>query len=325
MMHFLSQSKSDQKTFIIEAAARRGISAVIIEKDFWVCLTLEKLFQSKFGSHITFKGGTSLSKVYGIIERFSEDIDLTIDKNFVNSFSNATSHKPDKISKQSKKVIASHLLPELQAMLGDYGDCTLSDEDPQTILFHYPSVIEDHLDYIQKQVRIELGARGDREPSNKMSITPYIAETLRKVFEGNQPEIKVTALAAERTFWEKVTILHSINHQPEEKSLRERMSRHYHDVYMFSQNKDHINNALKYSALLEVVVRHKQDYFKDSWNWYGSAKIGSLALTPPDHLAKELENDYNKTKIMLFESDPVTYQEMIINLEKLEKRINQLK
>lgn len=112
MNRFLDLPPDEQKTFLQEAAAQRGLSGVIIEKDFWVCLALEKLFQSSFGDYITFKGGTSLSKVYGLIGRFSEDIDLTIDKDFVNSFSNATSHAPGKITARCKQVVAEQLLPE---------------------------------------------------------------------------------------------------------------------------------------------------------------------------------------------------------------------
>lgn len=324
MNRFLNLSTEDQRTFIMEAAARRGLSSVIIEKDFWVCLVLEKLFQSSFKEYLTFKGGTSLSKVYGLIGRFSEDIDLTIDKNFINSFGNATSIKPDKISKQCIKVIAEHLLPELQSMLSEYGESTLSEDDKQTILFHYPSTIDEHHDYIKKQVRIELGARGERVPSSKNSITPYIAETLPEAFEGNIPTVTVIALNAERTFWEKATILHSIAHQPHDRSLQERMSRHYHDLYMLSQNTELLASALQDSKLLQQVVSHKGEYFKEKWNWYDSAKIGTLTLLPPEHLLKALKQDYEKTKIMLFENDPISYEELVKGLQALENCINKV-
>lgn len=322
MKKFLALSAEDKRTFIEEAAARRGLSSVIIEKDFWVCLALEKLFQSSFGQHLTFKGGTSLSKVYSLIERFSEDIDLTLGKEFINSFGNSTSLRPNKISKQSKKVIRERLLPELQEILAEYGECIISDEDEQTILFRYHSVIGDNYDYIQKQVRIELGARGEREPSIEKNITPYLAEILPEVFENGTPEINVIALAAERTFWEKATILHSIAHQPSDKPINERMSRHYHDLYMLSKNTGLLNSSLQSIKLLQQVVSHKKEYFKESWNWYDSAIIGSFAIIPAEHHLKELETDYEKTKIMLFEDSPISYKELINSLKELETRIN---
>ncbi|PCI83829.1 MAG: hypothetical protein COB24_14990 [Hyphomicrobiales bacterium] len=325
MKNFLDLSAEDKHTFITEAAARRGLSSVIIEKDFWVCLALEKLFQSSFGQYLTFKGGTSLSKVYGLIERFSEDIDLTLDKKFINSFGNSTSLRPNKISKQSKKVIRENLLPELQKMLTEYGECAISDYDEQTILFHYQSVIGDNHDYIQKHVRIELGARGEREPNVKKTITPYLAEILPEIFENKAPLINVTALVAERTFWEKATILHSIAHQPSDKPINERMSRHYHDLYMLSKNTNLLNSALQNTELLQQVVSHKKEYFKESWDWYGNAKTGTFTLIPPDHHLKDLETDYEKTQIMLFEDDPISYDKLISTLKKLEKNINSAK
>lgn len=322
MKRFLELPDKEKETYIYEAASKMGVSPVIIEKDFWVCLALEKLFQSSFGKHLTFKGGTSLSKVYKLIGRFSEDIDLTIDKDFVNSLNNATSKNPRKITKQSRKAIAQQLLPELAELLSAYGECILSEEDDQTILFHYPSVIGENADYIVKQVRIELGARGEPEPSAERAVTPYVYELLPDAFDDNLPEIKITVLDAERTFWEKATILHSIAHQPEDRELNERMSRHYHDLYMMSQNDDLLKSSLDKTKLLDRVVTHKKEYFFEKWDWYDSAKIVTLKLTPPEHLAKALKTDYEKMKVMLFDNDPIEYDQLIKDLQQLENKIN---
>lgn len=286
MKRFLDLPLNERRELITEAAARRGISAVIIEKDFWVCIVLEKLFQSDFGDHLTFKGGTSLSKAHGLISRFSEDIDLTLDKGFINSFGNVSS------------------------------------DDEQTILFEYESVIGEGLDYIPKRIKIEFGARGEMEPNIQKTVTPYLAETLPEVFDGDVPQISVTALTAERTFWEKATILHSLAHQPKERSLQERMSRHYHDLLMLAQNADLLKNALNDAALLAKVVAHKREYFKEQWDWYDSAKRGTLKILPPPHLLKTVEQDYNKMKVMLFDQEPMSFAELLEGLETLERQIN---
>ena len=323
MNDFLNYTVSEQRTFIVEAAAKRGISSVIMEKDFWVCFTLDKLFQSPYGEHITFKGGTSLSKVYKIIDRFSEDIDLTLDKDFINSFGNATSVSPGKITKRCKKVIKEHMLPDIQEMLKDYGTCVLDPREDQTILFNYKSCLETEThDYIPKHVKIELGARGQREPSSRQVITPYIAEILPQIFENGLPVITVTALSAERTFWEKATILHSIAHQPEERKLQPRMCRHYHDLYTISQHSIILDAALADIDLLNQVVSHKHDYFKERWDWYPTAVRGSFKLIPPDHLLKDLRVDYQKTGAMFFD-EPMAYEKLIDGLQQLENRINE--
>lgn len=324
MNAFLESDVSDQRTFIQEAAAKRGIDPVVIEKDFWVCFVLGKLFSSDYGDHITFKGGTALSKVYRLIDRFSEDIDLTLDKAFINSFSNATSVKPDKISKRCKEVIKEHLLPGVSTMLQDYGTCSLSAEDDQTILFSYESCLErGAADYIKRDVKIELGARGEREPSDQKTVTPYIAEMLPKVFDDDVPKIKVIALKAERTFWEKVTILHSIACQPEDRKLSPRMCRHYHDVYSIMRHSEILESALQDEDLLQQVVQHKQDYFRERWDWYPSAKPGSFRLLPPKHLVKGLKDDYQKTKVMFFD-ELVSYDTLMGELEQLENRLNKV-
>lgn len=322
MKRFLDLPINERRELITEAAARRGISAVIFEKDFWVCLVLEKLFQSDSGDHLTFKGGTSLSKAHGLISRFSEDIDLTLDKDFINRFGNATSLAPSKITKQAKKVIKEHLLPALQAALKDYGRCSLSPDDDQTILFEYESVISEGLAYIPKRIKIEFGARGEIEPNIQKMVTPYLAETLPEAFDGNIPQISVTALTAERTFWEKATILHSIAHQPKERGLQERMSRHYHDLLILAQNAELLKNALNDAALLAKVVAHKQEYFKEQWNWYDSAERGTLKILPPPHLIKTAEKDYDKMKVMLFDQEPMSFAELLEGLKALERQIN---
>lgn len=323
MNDFLNYTVAEQRLFITEAAAKRGISSVIIEKDFWVCFVLDKLFQSPYGDYMTFKGGTSLSKVYKIIDRFSEDIDLTLGKDFINSFGNATSVAPGKISKQCKKVIKERLLPDIQEMLNNYGTCVLDPNEDQTILFSYKSCLEQGAhDYILKNVKIELGARGQREPNSRQVITPYIAEILPQVFENGPPAITVTALSAERTFWEKATILHSIAHQPEERKLQPRMCRHYHDLYAISQHTNILDAALADIDLLNQVVLHKHDYFKEQWDWYPTAIRGSFKLVPPDHLLKDLSEDYQKTGAMFFD-EPMAYEELIEGLQQLENRINE--
>lgn len=324
MNEFLQYPISEQKLFIIEAGAKRGISPVIIEKDFWVCFVLEKLFQSPYGEYITFKGGTSLSKVYKIIDRFSEDIDLTLDKGFINSFGNATSVSPSKISKQCKKVIKEHFLPDLQQMLEGYGTCDLDPNEGQTILFSYKSCLDQEIqDYIPKHVKIEFGARGEREPYSRQSIMPYISEILPQLFENGLPAITVTVLSAERTFWEKATILHSIACQPEDRRLQPRMCRHYHDLYMISQHEEILGVALADTELLKQVVSHKQNYFKEKWDWYPTAVKGSFKLIPSDHLLKELRADYQKTGTMFFD-EPMPYEDLMAGLEQLEKLMNRV-
>lgn len=221
----------------------------IVEKDFWVCLTLKELFQlPAIGEHLIFKGGTSLSKVFKVIERFSEDIDVSIDRGFLgfggaNEPEVGASNKEKQRRIEALKVacqqkIATELLPALEAVIkskvrrDEKWSLRSDDDDPdnQTLLFDYPtSFSPDATGHIRRAVRIELGARADHWPCETKTITPYVADAFPQGFREASCTVKV--LSVERTFWEKATILHAEFHRPPDKAMPERFSRHYSDLY----------------------------------------------------------------------------------------------
>jgi hypothetical protein len=221
------------------------MEAQIVEKDFWVCWTLKELFRlPEIGEHLIFKGGTSLSKVFKVIERFSEDIDVSIDRSYLgfggaNEPEAGASNKEKQRRVDALKAACQHkigrdLLPALQAAIKSKvrHDETWSlhsdDDDPdgQTLLLDYPpSFATDTAEYIRGAVKIEMGARADHWPSETKTITPYVAEQFPKGFREANCTLKV--LSVERTFWEKATILHAEFHRPSDKAMPERFSRHY--------------------------------------------------------------------------------------------------
>ncbi len=251
----------DRRDVFTEAAARRGnISPGVMEKDFWVCWTLRHIFAlGPAPAQLIFKGGTSLSKVYGVIERFSEDIDLSLsreDLGFVGELDpyKAPSNKKkaqlvDAIVERCREVIVSDLLPKLHArfesILGPGDTATpwaLSpdDKDPQTLRFTYPAGIAAGGEgapnpYVRRVVLLELGARSDHWPAEDRAVRPYAAEVMPEVFK--QADCPVRSLSAERTFWEKATLLHAEAHRPAGKPIGDRLSRHYYDVAKLYQSR----------------------------------------------------------------------------------------
>jgi hypothetical protein len=222
-----------------EAAARSHEikSPIIIEKDAWVCWALDQLFKiPELNSQLTFKGGTSLSKCYNIINRFSEDCDLTISKDFLGIEENAItlSQKSsnqrkksieklrdittDKVNNYIKPLLINSFKQELSNFYDDKQWRLERDADaPQNLLFHYPFVSKNiNNGYIQRIVKLEFGARGDNKPNEAKAISPYLYNILPQLFE--IPSIMVQALTAERTFWEKVTLLHEEFHRKLEKA-----------------------------------------------------------------------------------------------------------
>lgn len=331
--------EKDKKTYFQETARLMNVTELIIEKDYWVCWTLEKLFSGDFANVLTFKGGTSLSKAYKIIERFSEDIDLTIDKSVLNLQSDKSLDEPNLSANQRRKrskhfekgvniFIEEELFPWLQNEIEenlktDTFKIYISEQDPSHILFEYPKILDyPESSYVLPVIKLELGARGDRSPQDIKPILTYVEETLKQAFPTSEP-ILVNTLAAKRTFWEKSTILHAIHHRPTDKPLRGRMSRHYYDLYKMMQNTDLITEALSDIALLEAVVQNKRAYFYETWDWYGTAKPNSFKLIPPDDRLKDIKEDYAAMQEMLF-SDEENFEIIIGGLTALEQKINNM-
>lgn len=334
--------KDEQNDYFINAGNLLSIPPYIIEKDFWVCWTLDHLFSGPFADVLTFKGGTSLSKGYKIIERFSEDIDLTIDKAALTLDPEKSLETPDLSQNQRKKrnkafdnsvadFLSNEFVPWFEQLLkneippsgAEETDFSLEIDPADTLnlFFHYPKVM-DYPEYIKPFVRLELGARGDKSPQIIKEIKSYVEEALPEIFQDEQP-ISLSILAIERTFWEKATILHSVACRPGDKPVRERFSRHYYDTYQLAQDENLVQSVLKDTDLLEAVVHNKRTYFFESWDWYETAKPGSFRLVPAPERQADLKEDYQAMQSMLF-SESLEFEEIIAFLQTLEDRINKM-
>lgn len=310
-----------------------------MEKDFWVCWTLKELFGLPgIGEHLVFKGGTSLSKVYKIIERFSEDIDVSIDREFL-GFGGANEPEAGGSNKEKQRrvealkaacqaMIATRLQPQLDAAMrskippSESWSLRNDDDDPdrQTLLFEYPSSFPSASEgYIRRRVKIEMGARADHWPCEARPITSYVAEQFPKGFE--QGSCTVQVLSAERTFWEKATILHAEFHRPPDKPIPDRFSRHYCDFHELIR-KGIAGSAAGKLDLLARVAEHKSLFFRSSWARYGEAVKGTLRIVPPEFRLKSLQEDHRRMEQMFF-GIPPKWDEVIQALREWEVRFNQ--
>lgn len=331
--------------FVVASDKRPRISPSIMEKDFWVCWSLSRIFSSvNFPFHLIFKGGTSLSKVFNAIERFSEDVDLSFDRRELGF---ETDRDPEKATSGKKQrallkqlqgecevMIRDRFVPALirdfQSVLGDAGahlqgwSIEIDPEDKQTVLFRYPpSIALQGLvmpAYVSPAVKLELGARSDSWPAGAYTVKPYAAELVSDMFTSAACEVR--ALEAERTFWEKATILHGEYHRPKEKPSRERFSRHYYDLYQLSKTTI-AAKALEDLDLLRRVIEHKKTFFRAAWKKFETALPGSFHLVPPEERMADLRSDYAQMKAMIFGDYP-EWDEIVRGLTELEKRINAL-
>jgi hypothetical protein len=320
---------NDRRDLFRAAAQQMRVNEAIVEKDFWVCWTLDYLFhESPWQDKLAFKGGTSLSKAYGVIERFSEDIDLILDWTLL-GYEKDTPWKQD--SKTQRALFCEQANDRCVAFLaGTFVPQVLKDltrrtgpainviPNGQEVLIEYPRAFSAAA--ILPQIKLEIGPIAEWFPQEPRSITPYAAEQYPDKFASRSTQIPT--ITAERTFWEKITILHQEAHRAITRPQPPRYSRHYYDVYRMCATpiKD---NALQDMALLTDVVRFKTNFYHCAWASYDTAVPGTLRLLPPKHNKATLAADYRAMEAMLFGEIP-SFDDIVTRLSDLELALNAL-
>ena len=297
-------SRADQAEALEVAAGRTGRPAHLLEKDIWVVWALSAIYGSALADTLTFKGGTSLSKVYKIIDRFSEDIDLTCDiRALVPDLLQGGNPLPASAS-QEKKVtsairarlphwIASTVKPVLEEVLarsGAQAAMTVEGKDCEKLILRYRAV-KTGTGYAASTVQLEFGARATGEPHHRHRVVCDIAAALDGV---EFPVATPLVMAAERTFWEKASAAHVYSLQGRLRG--ERYSRHWYDLAAMHTS-GHAAHAASDLTLATAVAQHKSVFFAEK-DAHGSkidylrAVTGRLQLVPTGAALAALENDY---------------------------------
>lgn len=338
-IQFLERSAAERADFIREAAVRRGLAEPIMEKDFWVSWMLGVVFQcSSVGPHVVFKGGTSLSKVARAIERFSEDIDLSLAPEFVGVTAEQIASAGSRtqraalmksLEEASARVVRERVLPAIEEVIRlvlgrrtggepwlDYQDDELTGSP--VILFRYPTAVAPGYPYLTRYIKLEFGSLTDQRPTTASAISPWVADEFPALFTDWRCE--VVALDAQRTFWEKATILHREAHRAPDSPMPARYSRHYSDMAALA---DHAvgASALQQDGLRERVVDWKANYFASAWARYDLAVPGTFKLVPPDERLGPLRADYLSMRDM-FLGTPLDFDRVVERLRALERTIN---
>lgn len=319
----------ERRELFLIAAKGSGMTDAVMEKDFWVCYTLDRLFRGfEYSDRMVFKGGTSLSKAYGLIDRFSEDIDLILDWRLLGYGKDEPWEPRSNTSQERFKAetiertghfLAEDFAPKLRESvsedLGHEADVHMADEE-ETVIFAYPRTHRS--DAALDHIRLEIGPLAAWTPTEKATITPYLAASRPQIFE--RPSIEVVTAKPERTFWEKATILHQEANRPESKPMPQRYSRHYYDLYRLGHSRVKAT-AIGDSDLLARVVAFKDKFYRMPWSRLDLAKPGTLRLVPPDFRMKELAADYTAMQEMLIGERP-TLAEIVEYMAVLEDEIN---
>ena len=334
MDHFAKDTPEHRDEAFQETAAQLGLSKAIIEKDFWVCWSLKQLFAlPSFGDHMIFKGGTTLSKAYDVIHRFSEDVDLSLERAQLGFEGDRDPENPDlsggkrksllqELQEAAEAEVSGPLLAEIQtafdASLTQNFSLTVDPGDAQTLLFAYPSLSDGSGGYVKPIVRLEFGARGVHLPAEMRTISPFVHQAFPDLLGAGGIDVKV--LSVERTFWEKATILHMLYHQDPARPLADRMSRHYYDMAQLIGHEARAR-ALGSLHLLAQVSHHKSVYFKAAWASYETAQPGSLRLTPNPELTAALRRDYLGMREMIIGEAP-DFDHILQAIAMFEEEIN---
>ena len=313
-------------------ANKMGINDAIVEKDYWVCFTLDYLFhRSPWKENIVFKGGTSLSKAFNLISRFSEDIDLILDWRVLGygvkePWEARSNSKQDEFNKaaneRAESFLAEKFCPRVKEDLSRelerdaivYIDST----DKQTVIFAYPHLFQSSA--ILQVIRLEIGALAAWTPAKHVAIAPYAAQYYPFVF--TQKDSSVLTVMPERTFWEKATILHQEANRPENKDMPPRYSRHYYDLYRMAESQVK-EAAFSHTDLLRKVVEFKMKFYPRKWANYPEALSGSLKLVPPEFRLKSLQADYKAMRNMIY-GDVPSFEQILSGLKDMESEINAL-
>ncbi len=310
-----------------DAAFEMGVPPAIVEKDFWVVWVLDMIFSdAELSKILMFKGGTSLSKAFGLIGRFSEDIDLILDWREVTG-DDPTKDRDSKskqakfneqINENAKAYIKESLLAKIDGLLSPVCSCKIDDENQFNINIAYPATFKDG--YLRNEILLEIGPLASWMPYGSFDVEAYVVKQFPTLFDRHS--CKVNAILAKRTFWEKATILHQEANRSADKPLPLRYSRHYYDLAVMAQTivKD---EALGDLELLGDVVDFKMKFYPAAWAKFEEAKPGKLRLSPPKFRMSELSKDYKAMEHMIFDKK-LSFDEIVGILKELEDEINKL-
>ncbi len=290
-----------------ETASVANITEAVIEKDFWVCWALYLIFSNEMLSRqVLFKGGTSLSKCYGLIERFSEDIDLILDWGLLTDeepYLERSNTQQDRFNKNmeanAQAYVKDNMLPQIEELMGEFCQFRIDEDKPRSIIIIYPKSFNSP--YIKPEIELEIGPMSAMTPNSSFKIAPYCKDVVEGVV--GDTNFIINAIEAKKTFWDKITILHVEAHRPENKKQPARYSRHYYDIYQML-NSEIASEAIDDLELLKTVVEFKRKFYPQNWAKYDDAIAGNYKLIPDDFRIELLKKDYVQMEEMIFGAYP---------------------
>jgi predicted nucleotidyltransferase component of viral defense system len=328
MNEWLKLSEKRRLEILNQVNSQTGLPTDAIEKDWWVTITLKAIFSSKFAQHLVFKGGTSLSKAYNLIERFSEDIDLSIDRTMLGFEGELSKTQIKKLRKVSGNFIVGEFKEELISELEKLGvnndtyNLIFDDEiddtsDPHRIELEYKSIVEPG-EYIPQRVIIELGARALLEPNEQKTIQSIIGQIYPEQAFTIQPFVVIVVVPT-KTFLEKIMLLHEEFLKPIESIRHYRMSRHLYDIEKLMDH-DYGKEAIKNKELFETLVQHRSKYTPVRGISYDLHTPQTINFIPPAEVTELWKKDYQAMQQFMIYGETLEFENLISRMQELKER-----
>jgi len=332
IQHWFKLSDQTRKNIFAETANAIGLPDAAVEKDWWVVRTLELVFDSSIASSTVFKGGTSLSKAWNLIDRFSEDIDLALDRKFLGfdkTDHEMTGSQVSKLRKNSFNFIAKTYFPEItdkfnaagfdvNIQLGKYKD---EDQDPLIIEIYYPS-LTDPIDYLPPRVLIEVGSRSLLEPYTSKSFSSMVGGHFKGRDFSDLP-VSIPTVNPERTFLEKIFLLHEEFQRPPHQMKIERKSRHLYDLEKLMDT-SYAKDALNDRALYQTIVEHRRTLTRIRGIDYNNHTPDKINPIPPASMIGNWEKDYIEMQQSMLYNPSLPFNKLMVRIMELKNRVNAL-
>ena len=312
---------------------KKAIKDNAVEKDFWVSMVLKALFSLPYSDKLVFKGGTSLSKGWSLIERFSEDCDLAIDRSFLGFDGELTKKQCTRLRKASKVFIENTFSKDLEAAINALGleghfkintpSTTESDKDPVEFFVEYDSCLADKdLYYSGKGKGLRSAAVLYLNHLNLSQCVPLI-EDAYPTESFSAPKFNVPTVLAGKTFLEKVFLLHEEFNRPGGCTRLERLTRHMYDIEKMMDT-DFAIKAMNNVGMYVEIVKHRQSFTAWSGLDYKSHKPATLSFVPPAFLNAALKEDYSKMQEGFIYGESLSYEQLINRLSTLMQNFREL-
>jgi hypothetical protein len=328
MSNWLTLSKEEQVELFSQIGVRTNLPPQAVEKDAWVTLMLRIVFTSDLAEHFIFKGGTSLSKAFNLIQRFSEDIDLGINRKHLGFVGELTKGEIRKLRRACHTFVSTHLTKTLQSQLNNYGidpalyeiiveNTKISDQDPETIVVNYQSVF-DQVAYLHQRVLIEVSARSLIEPNQAVGIKSMIDEHYPET-DFTEQEFVVNATNPQKTFLEKLILLHEEFQKPREIVRHLRMSRHFYDIGQILDS-EYGQEALKNIDLFNSIIEHRKVLTPMKTTDYDALSLQNIEITPPKEHLEHYKSDYKEMQNSMIHGNSLGFD---VLLDKILKNLKE--